>query len=375
MDLTLFGIHLSVDWGGIGFIHPYFQFHVGSLWFVVILVALALLRRVGREKGLWLQFWDGGVKGTQCIYQLAPRLVERLGRIKKHPVVVVVPVSGPILDEGYAQHKQKPWEDNPVFGIELGNTLKRLSTVKQLAGVFVHMNTPGGTIIGSRALFEGLQACKDAEKPVVCYVGGLSASGGMWAMMGASKIIADPQAILGSVGVIGPSLMHFEDVTALKPGLLGTGVEAARITSHTLHEGRGKDLGDPFTTPDPVAERSLQDVLHQTYEAFIAHIAGRRAITTETLRELGAVVFGAQKALQLGLIDEIGDRESAQRSLATQLTVAWKDCQLVILGPLPRKVSLLFGDTSEHQEVHTKNFVQAQLRRHLALVISPLWRH
>ena len=349
------------------------------LYVLITLVVVAVIFFIAKKGGarggkeLWLTFWSGGLVGMRIDYGKAPQFLKALGRSKKHRAVVVVDMTGPILNEGYAKHRDLPWvADPPVYGLELGNLLKRLSMEEKLAAVFVRMSTPGGTVFGSQSLFEGLQACKDAGKPVYCFIT-LAASGGVWAMMGASRIFADPQAILGSIGVIGPSLLRFKQVTSIGGGILGTSVRAGEITSDTLYEGKGKTFGDPFAEPDAAAVKSFKQLLGDSYEAFLSHVAKGRNIPVDKLHELGAVLFGAKQALGLGLIDAVGSQEDAQLALAKELGVEWKDCRLLALSLPSKRLSLLSASLpAESTRANRSDLVRQQLHLQPVLAISPL---
>jgi len=251
-------------------------------------------------------------------------------------VIVVVDINGTILNERKKDIASlAPLYKGVTYGLELGNTLLRISESKGLAAVFIRLSTPGGTIPGSQYVSDGIRACVEKGKPVFCYVQDLAASGGVWSMVGASQIVAHPDSIIGSIGVIGPSVRHYRDVTEIGDGILGQKVHAKEITFHRLFVGKGKDFGDPFGRPDKEAEANFQELLEEAYERFLSHISTfRKNLSTEVLRTMGARLMTARKAKEAGLVDDVGDQRFAQDALAKEIGRPWSECHLLMLTTL-----------------------------------------
>lgn len=168
--------------------------------------------------------------------------------------------------------------------------------------IIVRINSPGGTVGASDTMYRELRRFADTtKKPVVASMSEVAASGGYYLALGADRVLAQSTTITGSIGVIFPT-MNFSE------GLNRIGIRAKNITS-----GPNKDIAYPF---EPIRE-SQYDVLRamvgEFYGNFKGLVAARRpSINPESLIEAtdGRVVTG-KRALELGLVDEIGGLREA----------------------------------------------------------------
>jgi protease-4 len=163
--------------------------------------------------------------------------------------------------------------------------------------VILRINSPGGTVSGSEALFIALRKLA-AKKPVVAFVDGLAASGGYIAAIGADHIVARRTAIVGSIGV----LFQYPDVVRLLDNI---GVKVESIKSSPL-----KASPSPIETTTPEARAAIAAIVKDNFEWFKALVAERRQMKTgeiETIAD-GRVYSGAQ-GLSNRLIDDIGNED------------------------------------------------------------------
>lgn len=185
-------------------------------------------------------------------------------------------------------------------------------------GLVLELNTPGGTIYGSRAIAEAVERYQERTgHSVLAYVRGMSASGGMYAMAGADEIVADHGTLVGSIGVIMGPFERYRDVTELQGSLLTPGVEAGGITREYLTQGEGKDLGNPFRDMTPEERAVLVSGLENEYAEFVGWVSTQRDLPEQTIREdVGAYVYGPQDAIAKGLVDDVMGRDEAFRRAA-----------------------------------------------------------
>src|SRR5690606_18222954 len=116
-----------------------------------------------------------------------------------------------------------------TYGYRIQQALEAAAKDDGIKGVLLEVDTPGGTIFGSQAIYEGIVRYREKTgRPVIAHVEGLAASGGVWAMVGADEIYADFGTSIGSIGVIGPMLTFYDRPTAFDGGLLGGGVTTER---------------------------------------------------------------------------------------------------------------------------------------------------
>jgi protease IV len=217
-----------------------------------------------------------------------------------------------------------------TYGYQVRRALEDAARNDDVKGVLLHVQTPGGTIFGSRAIHEGVMAVRKANKPVIAYIEGLSASGGVMATAGADRIFADHGSFIGSVGVLGPMLIFYNRPVAFDGGLIGGGITTeGGIEQTVIMAGRGKDLGNPFRRPTPDEVASLQRGVENEYGQFVQHVATHRGIDETVVREeMGAHIFGTDAARALRLIDDTLDQRQSLAQLAEMAQVG-EDYQLV----------------------------------------------
>lgn len=256
-------------------------------------------------------------------------------------------LNGPILNSP---------SNSGFFGLDAGVTyayqlqelLEKAAEDDRIQGLFLRVSTPGGTVVGSNVVYEALANYKETtENPIYAYIEGLSASGGVWSMVAADQIFAAPGSIIGSIGVIGPTLVYFNGPVAVDGGLLGGGVTTqGGIQQFVISAGKGKDLGNPFRQPTTEELQVLRDNINVEYDNFVAHVAATRDISEQTLRqEMGAYIFGTEQAEQYQLIDDTMGRPEAIAALATALELG-EDYQLVRIGyDSPGLLEVLLGET------------------------------
>jgi protease-4 len=177
--------------------------------------------------------------------------------------------------------------------------LRELRESPRVPAVVLDVDSPGGSATASDDLYLALKRLAD-KKPVIAAIRGTGASGAYLAAVAARQIVAQPHAVVGSIGVIsaGPRL----------PRLL----KRVGVSVSETKAGRLKGLGAPWrdeTDEELAKERELVDAF---YDAFVGTVATERGMTAKRARELatGEVWLG-ERARELGLVDEIGDLERA----------------------------------------------------------------
>lgn len=190
-----------------------------------------------------------------------------------------------------------------IKGVITGDdaTLKLLKSVTEsnASAVILRVNSPGGTVSGSEAVYLALRKLAE-KKPVVTFVDGLAASGGYIAAIGGDYIVTRRTAIIGSIGV----LFQYPDVVKLLDSL---GVKVESIKSSPL-----KAAPSPVEVTTPEARAAIASVLKDNFAWFKSLVADRRTLSSTELESVadGRVFSGAQ-SLANRLVDEIGDEERA----------------------------------------------------------------
>ena len=230
-----------------------------------------------------------------------------------------VAVNGIILGSAPEEDYSFGLSDFLTYGYDIVDTLEEAAEDENIKGIFMPFRTPGGTIFGSQAIFRAIQQYReDTGNPVVVYIEGISASGGVMAMVAADNIYADYGSLIGSIGVLGPSLTYFNKPMATDGGLFGGGiVTEGGIEKTAITAGRGKDIGNPFRKPSEEEIANLMTGVNNEYENFVNHVAKNRNMEPEMIRnEMGAQIFDNKMAETYGLIDATQYRSEAVASLA-----------------------------------------------------------
>ena len=203
--------------------------------------------------------------------------------------------------------------------------LERLEKSKA-AAVIVHINSPGGTTAGSEQLYDALTRLK-AKKPLVVVVEGLAASGGYITAIAADHIIAQQSSLVGSIGV----LFQFPNFSEL---LKTVGVKVEEVKSSPL-----KAAPNGFEPTSPEARAALDSLVKDSYAWFRGLVKERRGMDDALLEKVSdGRVFTGRQAIDLKLIDQLGDEQTA---------VAWLVAQKGVKADLPvrdYKLTPRFGD-------------------------------
>jgi protease IV len=203
--------------------------------------------------------------------------------------------------------------------------LERLEKSSAVA-VIVHINSPGGTTAGSEQLYDALVRLK-AKKPLVVVVDGLAASGGYIGALAADHIIAQQSSLVGSIGV----LFQFPNFTEL---MKTVGVKVEEVKSSPL-----KAAPNGFEPTSPEARAALDALVKDSYAWFRGLVKQRRGMDDALLEKVAdGRVFTGRQAVELKLIDQLGDEKTA---------VAWLVAEKKIKSELPVrdfKLNPRFGD-------------------------------
>ena len=183
--------------------------------------------------------------------------------------------------------------------------LERLEN-SQAAAVIVHINSPGGTTAGSEQLYDSLVRLK-AKKPLVVVVEGLAASGGYITAIASDHIIAQQSSLVGSIGV----LFQFPNVSEL---LKTVGVKVEEVKSSPL-----KAAPNGFEPTSPEARAALDALVKDSYAWFKGLVKERRGMDDTQLEKVAdGRVFTGRQAIDLKLIDQLGDEKTAVTWLVEQ---------------------------------------------------------
>jgi protease-4 len=187
--------------------------------------------------------------------------------------------------------------------------LDRLAKSTVARAVIVHVDSPGGTTAGSEQLFTALSRLRE-KKPLVVVVDSLAASGGYITALAGDHIVAQQTSLVGSIGV----LFQFPNVADLF-GKLGVKMESVKSTPL-------KAAPDGFEPTSPEARAALDSIIQDSYSWFKILVRDRRHLNDAQLQAAAdGRVFTGHQAVDLKLIDELGDERAALAWLGKEKNV------------------------------------------------------
>ncbi len=210
--------------------------------------------------------------------------------------VAIVVAKGEILDG------TKP--AGSIGGESTAALLRQARLDDTVKAVVMQVDSPGGSSFASEIIRQEVLELQAAGKPVVVSMSTYAASGGYWISAPADRIFASPSTITGSIGVFG-MFMTFEDSL----DYLGVNVDGVASTDIA-----GMSV---MRELDPRFGQILQRNVESAYNQFITMVAENRDMTPEEVDNIaqGRVWIGSQ-ALELGLVDELGELDDAIASAA-----------------------------------------------------------
>ena len=189
--------------------------------------------------------------------------------------------------------------------------------------LIVRISSPGGSAIASDKIWAALRHVSEMGIPVVSSIGYMGASGGYYIACAGDKILAEPMAIVGSIGIYGGKI----DASGLMSKI---GLKAESVKTHEYADAT------TFTRPWSDAEKSaLQQYMDEFYERFtgvVSKATGIPQATVDTAYGGGRVMIGI-KALAAGLVHGLGGIDDAI-AVAKQLADVgpYTDVDLKVLG-------------------------------------------
>ena len=190
---------------------------------------------------------------------------------------------------------------------KFAKSIKQLTENEKIKAIVVRIDSPGGAVGASEEMYRAIKNA-DAKKPVVCSLGTVAASGGLFAASGCKKIVANESTLTGSIGVI-----------MMSPNVRGL-MDRFGVQMNIIKAGKLKDTGSPFREVSQEDRQYLQELLDETHTQFIRTVAEGRKLDVDAVRKFadGRIILGTQ-AKELGLIDEFGGEDEAAK-MALSLT-------------------------------------------------------
>jgi len=220
--------------------------------------------------------------------------------------VAVVFVSGPIQNTASDPMSAYPQSYNHNATIAYINSL---IADENNTGIFLELNTPGGGVYETDALYLALMKYKEETgRPIYAFIHSYSYSGGYYISMAADRIGANRNSMTGSIGVI----MSHVSYAGLYEML---GINISYITS-----GTNKAMGADGNTLSEEQLAIYQGIVDESYDQFVDIICVGRGMDEEFVRTIGdGRIYTSNQALELGMIDEITEHDTMFIAFCTEL--------------------------------------------------------
>lgn len=271
-----------------------------------------LVEQVGTSKH------GNGYNGIDMKSYLAATKPIKLGH-KDNQVAVIYAV-GEILDG------EQP--AGTVGGDTVAALIREARLNKNVKAIVLRVDSPGGSAFASEIIRRELERAQADGKPVVASMGGVAASGGYWISATADKIYAEPTTITGSIGIFGLFMTAENTLDAI-------GIHSDGVGTTPLAGGLS-----PAKALNPMIADIIQQVIEDGYEKFITLVSRGRDMTPEAVDAVGqGRVWVGSKALELGLVDELGGLGDAVQAAAKLAGV--EDFERVVIEEQPSPMELL----------------------------------
>jgi len=211
---------------------------------------------------------------------------------KKGPHIARIKIEGPIFDD---------------YG--LNRLIYKLASDQNVKAVIVHINSPGGSVVGAESTFVALSQLSE-EKPSAAVLGETATSGGYLIAVATDQIISRSNTLTGSIGVV----LQYPDLSKL---LKNIGIDIKTLRSSEL-----KASINYFEKPTTKAIEEHKQVIDETFLWFKELVAQKRKLTDINLEKVShGGIFTGRKAKELGLVDLIGGEREAVKYLEEKINI------------------------------------------------------
>lgn len=219
---------------------------------------------------------------------------ELFGLGRRKPTVAVLRLNGAIGNIGPLRRGMNIQRLAPA--------IQRAFSVKGLKAVALSVNSPGGSAVQSALIYRRIRdLANEKNVPVLVFVEDVAASGGYWLACAGDEIFADANSIIGSIGVVTGGFGFVEAIGKL-------GIERRVYTA-----GARKAMLDPFRPENEDDVAHLKTIQKDMHDSFIGLVQRRRGKKLKGDSLFTGEFWTGRKALELGLVDALGDMRSVCR--------------------------------------------------------------
>jgi len=201
--------------------------------------------------------------------------------------VAIIRIEGPIIDSKASIDEIKDYAKDP-----------------SIKAIVLRIDSPGGAVAPSQEIYEEVRKAA-VKKKIVVSMGSVAASGGYYIASSASRIVANPGTLTGSIGVI----MEIPNFSGL--------MNKVGVKTEVIKSGKHKDIASVFRGIGKEEREILQSALDNVHEQFITAVSEGRKLLIDDVRAIAdGRIFTGEQALKAGLVDELGNLEDAVKAAA-----------------------------------------------------------
>lgn len=262
-------------------------------------------------------------------------LVSVLGLLISHENkkgnIAVVEIKGPIDDSK-----------------EVIKDIKEFREDAKVKAIILRVDSPGGAVGASQEVYDEVIKTK-AVKPVIASFGNMAASGGYYVSASATKIVANPGTLTGSIGVI----TEFFQVDEI--------LKKFNLKWEVIKSGPNKDIGSPLRPMTTDEKKLIQSMVSDVYDQFVTAVSeGRKIEKEKVIAFADGRIFSGRKAKEIGLVDELGGLEKAVEVAAAEAKMTEKPEVIY-----PDEDKMKFLDRLTESKLSFPNLFKMEYRLHM----------
>jgi protease-4 len=231
----------------------------------------------------------------------------------------------------------------PVVG-----ELKKFGDDSSIKAIILHVNSPGGGVAASEEIYREVKRIRaEKKKKIVVSIETVGASGAFYVASASDKIYADQGSVVGSIGVIA-EWMNYGDL-----------LKWAKLKNVVIKTGEFKDTGNPARDLTPNEQAYMQALIDNMFGQFVKAVADGRGLKYDDVKAIAnGKVWTGQQALEMKLIDNVGDFETVVADTAKSVGISGEP---TLVHPEQNRrtlMDLLLGDVSQYIPTREKMFEQ-----------------
>jgi protease-4 len=216
---------------------------------------------------------------------------------RQGPKIALIGAQGAVVRQG------SPWEpgwgDLNIVGDTVARAIDDAAANPDIRAIVLRIESPGGSYVAADRIWRAVSEARQ-RKPVIASFGNVAASGGYFMSMAASKILAPPASITGSIGVFGGKFV-VRDL-----------VQSVGIDIDSVEAGRHAGMWRPDRPFDAEEKRRFAEALDRIYGDFTEKLAAARRLSAEDVDRVSrGRIWTGEEAQRVGLIDKLGGYHDA----------------------------------------------------------------